>query len=236
MAVVVWETGCRWIQPEWCTIDCGKVGTTLDDETDVLRRVKFFSPEDLSAGWFVGRVVELVEQFDEEHPPGTVADVLELHNVLQFLVHEMLPNDYSAAQREAAKARIPKIRGVVARYFSQVDESTLASRIDGVEFDGHDDLLKLLGQGKVFERCSAAVVLRALADGGFHLRQLLGCERLVATYDVEIRRMLGNAATRRPRGSSNRTPASRQGSRSACRGRRSSRSSSRWTVRTMLKG
>lgn len=164
-AVVAWDAGCRWIQPEWWTIDCGKVGTTLDDETDVLRRVKFFSPEDLSAGWFVGRVVELVEQFDEEHPPGTVADVLELHNVLQFLVHEMLPNDYPAAQREAAKARIPKIRGVVARYFSQVDESNLASRIDGVEFDGHDDLLKLLGQG----RCSSAAA-RPLCCGPLRTR------------------------------------------------------------------
>ncbi len=97
----------------------------MDDETDVLRRVKFFSPEDLSASWFVGRVVQLVEQFDEEHPPGTVADVIELHNVLQFLVHEMLPNDYPVAQREAAKARIPKIRGVVARYSRRSTSRTL---------------------------------------------------------------------------------------------------------------
>lgn len=162
----------------------------MGDEDEALRRVRFFSPEDLSAGWFVGRVIELVEQFDEEHVPGSVAEVIELHNVLQFLMHDMFPNEYTLEQRERAKARIPEIRSVVARYFSEVDESNFAAQISGIDFDDREDLLELLGQAKVFNRCSAAVVMSALTAAGFRLIQLLGCKKLVATYDAEIRGML----------------------------------------------
>jgi hypothetical protein len=162
----------------------------VSDEDEALRRVRFFSPEDMSAGRFVWRVVELVDQFDEGQVPVSLAEVIELHNVLQFLVHDMFPNEYTVEQRERATARIPKIRGAVARYFSEVDESNFASRIAGVELDGREDLLELLSQAKVFERCSAAVVLPALTAAGFHLLQLLGCKKLVMTYDAEVRDLL----------------------------------------------
>ena len=166
------------------------MGGTVGEEDVALRRVKFFTPEDMSAGRFVGRVVELVEQFDDGHVPVSAIEVIELHNVLQFLEHDMFPNQYTLEQRERATARIPKIRGVVARYFSEVDESNLASHIAGVEFDSREDLLELLGQAKVFERCSAAVVLPALTAAGFHLVQLIGCKKLVVTYDAEVRGLL----------------------------------------------
>ncbi|MGB3858895.1 MAG: hypothetical protein WA912_06525 [Ornithinimicrobium sp.] len=164
-------------------------GTVRDDD-EALRRVRFFSPEDMSAGRFVWRVVELVEQFDERQVPLSLVEVIELHNVLQFLVNDMFPNEYTVEQRERATARIPKIRGAVARYFSEVDESNFASRIAGVELDGREDLLELLSQAKVFERCSAAVALPALTAAGFHLPQLLGCKKLVMTYDSEVRDLL----------------------------------------------
>lgn len=161
-----------------------------EDEDETLRRVRFFSPQDLSAGWFVSRAVEVVERFDQTYQPGSVLDVIELHNIVQFLEHDMFPNEYTPEQRAAAKAKAPKIRGVVARYFSEVDESNLAARVAGVGFDGREDLLELLGQGKVFDRYSAEMVIPALTDAGFHLGQLLGCKKLVAAYDTEVRDLL----------------------------------------------
>lgn len=159
-----------------------------DDEE--VRRVRFFGPQDLSAGWFVERVVELTEQFDEKIQPSSAVEVTEMHNVVQFLKHDMVPNRYTAVDLERAKARIPQIQGAVARYFSEVDESNFASRIDGVGYEGRADLLELLGQARAFDRCGAALVLPALDAAGFHLAHLLACKKLVAAYDVEVREML----------------------------------------------
>lgn len=162
-----------------------------DGEDDgELRRVRFFSPQDLSAGWFVERVVELAEQFDEKVEPSSAVEVIEMHNVVQFLKHDMVPNRYTAQDLERAKARIPQIQGVVARYFSAVDGLNFASRIAGVGYEGRADLLELLGRARAFDRCGAASVLPALDAAGFHLAHLLGCKKLVAAYDVEVRELL----------------------------------------------
>lgn len=160
------------------------------EDNEELRRVKFFSPQDLSAGWFVERVVELTEQFDEKIQPSSAVEVIEMHNVVQFLQHDMVPKRCTAVDLERLKARIPQIRGVVARYFSEVDESNFASRIAGVGYEGRADLLELLGQARAFDRCGAALVMPALDEAGFHLAHLLGCKKLVAAYDVEVRELI----------------------------------------------
>jgi hypothetical protein len=115
---------------------------------------------------------------------------LELHNVQQYLEHGFLPVDYDEAQRTAATARIPRLRGAVARFFAGVDDSNVAAVIgdvEGVGFDYQDDLLELLGRNGAYERCAASTVLPALSAVGVHLGVVLRCRKLVEAYDVEIR-------------------------------------------------
>lgn len=160
------------------------------EEDEQIRRVRFFSPQDLSAGWFVERVAELTEQFDEKIQPSSAVEVIEIHNVVQFLKHDLVPNRYTAVDRERAMARIPQMQGVVARYFSEIDESNFAKRIAGVRHEGRVDLLDLLGQARAFDRCGAAFVLPVLDAAGFRLAHLLGCKKLVAAYDSEVRELI----------------------------------------------
>lgn len=162
----------------------------VSEEDEEFPRVRFFGPNDLATGWFVQRAVDLAEQFDPENPPTSTIDILELHNVQQHLEHNFLPVTNSEEQRALAKARIPQIRGVVARFFSSVDDTNVATVIDDVAEGGHDyhgDLLELLGRYKTYERCAAATVLPALLAAGVHLGEILGCRKLLQAYDAEVR-------------------------------------------------
>jgi hypothetical protein len=76
-------------------------------------------------------------------------DVLELHNVQQYLEHGLLPSAYTDEERSQASARIPQIRSAVARYFSGVDNTNFAAIVAGVDHDYHGDLLDLLGRNGV---------------------------------------------------------------------------------------
>lgn len=152
-----------------------------------MRRVRFFSLDDLSVGWYVKRVAELVEQFDPEHAPTDVMDLLELHNVQQFLEHGLVPREYTESQRAVATSRIGQIRSVVARFFSSVDNANCAALIGGVGHEYHAALLELLGRNKAFERCDATTMLQVLDQAGVHLGELLACKRLVDAYDAEVR-------------------------------------------------
>lgn len=162
----------------------------MSADDDELRRVRFFGPNDLAAGWFVQRAVDLAEQFDPANAPTRTIEMLELHNVQQYLEHDFFPAAYTEEQRALAKARIPQIGGAVARFFSAVNDTNVETVVEGVtggRYDYHGDLLELLGRNKAYERCASATVLPALSAAGVHLGEILGCKKLVQAYDAEVR-------------------------------------------------
>lgn len=159
----------------------------MSSENDIARRVRFFGVHDLAAGWYVQRVAELVEQFDNANVPSEAMDIIELHNVQQYLEHGFIPREYTESERALAMSRIGEIRRAVARFFSAVDDANCVSLIGGVDNEYHADLLELLGRGKAFERCKAVTMLQALGQAGVHMSEMLACKKLVAAYDAEIR-------------------------------------------------
>lgn len=167
----------------------------MSEEDVALRRVRFFGVHDLAAGWYVERVAEIVEQFDPANVPAHAADIIELHNVQQYLEHDFLPRDYTDSERALAKSRIRQIQSVVARFFSTVDGTNCTSRVVDVDYEYHADLLDLLGRNKAFERCSAPTMLHALDQTGVRLGEILACKKLVDAYDTEIRNELLRSPT-----------------------------------------
>lgn len=154
---------------------------------DELRRVRFYGPNDLAANWHAPRVVELATSIDSTHAPTNITDVLELHNVQQYLEHGLLASSLSSEERDALIARIPQIRSVVARFFSGIDNSNVATLVTAIGFDYHEDLVHLLGRNKAFDRCDSALALPALRGAGVHLGEMLASETLVKAYDAEMR-------------------------------------------------
>jgi hypothetical protein len=141
----------------------------------------------MATGWYIPRVAELAERFDPKKVATNIEDVLELHNVQQYLEHGLLPSAYNEDERNQAKARIPQIRSAVARFFSTIDNTNFAAVVAGVGREYHGDLLDLLGRNKAFERCDSVTVLQALTAAGVHLGELLASKKLVRAYDVEMR-------------------------------------------------
>lgn len=159
----------------------------MSEEAAVLRRVRFYGVQDLATGWHVARVAELAERFDPYDAPTSTMDVLELHNVQQYLEHGLLPNAYTDEERDYAKARIPQIRIAVARFFTAIDSTNFAITMAGVDHEYHKDLLDLLGRNKAFERCDAGTALSALTAAGVHLGEWLASKEFVRAYDREVR-------------------------------------------------
>lgn len=159
----------------------------MSEDDEKLRRVRFYGAHDLAAGWHAPRVVELAAQFDPNHVPTNVVDILELHNVQQYLEHRLLPISCTEKERDQLVARAPQIRSAVARFFSTVDSSNFAAIVADVDHEYHGDLLDLLGRNKAFERCDSATALLALKKAGVHLGEMLASRNLVQAYDGDMR-------------------------------------------------
>ncbi|SCX93986.1 hypothetical protein SAMN05216488_0060 [Microbacterium sp. LKL04] len=168
----------------------------MSDQVEEVRRVRFYGPNDMATGLFVQRVAELVKAFDPDEPPRSTADILELHNVQQYLEHGFLPLGYTDEERDRALERIPAIRSAVARHFSAMDEVGFAVAVHGVGREYSADLIDLLGRNGVFRRIPSTTVLPALYAAGAHLGDMLASKKLVDAYDAEMFDELRNA----PRG------------------------------------
>lgn len=168
----------------------------MSDEVEEVRRVRFYGANDMATGWHVYRVAELVEAFNPDEAPLSTADVLELHNVQQYLEHGFLPVGYSEEERDRARARIPEIRSAVGRHFSAIDERGFAVAVRDVGREYHADLIALLGRNGVFRRVPSTTALPALYATGAHLGDMLASKKLVDAYDTEICDELRNS----PRG------------------------------------
>jgi hypothetical protein len=159
----------------------------VSEDDEATRRVRFYGVNDMATGWYVPRVAELAEQFDPKKVPTRTEDILELHNVQQYLEHGFLPNAYNEEQRDQAKAQIPRIRSTVARFFTAIDDTNFATVVSGVRHDYHGDLLDMLGRYGAFERCDSETVLPALAATGVRLAELLASKKLVRAYNAQMR-------------------------------------------------
>lgn len=160
------------------------------DEEDEIRRVKFYSAADMSVGWVAPAAIETVRNFDASVRLVSITDALELSNVIKFVEAGLFPASLSEEERAALSARLPAIRGVVARFLRSVDESNADVVLAGVPFNYRDDLLEELGRHGAFERCSATPMLAALGACGLSVGDLLQSRTLVRVYDTEVRSML----------------------------------------------
>jgi hypothetical protein len=159
----------------------------VSDEDEEFHRVRFFGTQDLASGYYAARVVEIASEFDPASTLSNVLDVLELHNVQQYLLHGMLPNTCTTDERAQLVARAPKIGGAVARFFASVDGSNFRRIVTEVNHQYHEDLLYLLGRSKAFERCDSKIAVPAMKAAGIHLGEMLANKSLVQAYDREMR-------------------------------------------------
>lgn len=167
----------------------GPVADLADVEAEA-RRVKFYSASDLSVGWEALRAAKVALAFDGAEGVAHVADALELSNVVKFIELGLVPQSLSEEERSELAARVPMIRGAIARFFRSVDESNVSSLLVGVPINYRADLLEELARQDAFDRCRATSMLPALEQTGFVLRDFLQSKALVKAYDAEVRSML----------------------------------------------
>lgn len=165
---------------------------SFDDSDD--RRLKFFGLGDYGTFFQVERAAEVLDIFDASAEDRSVTDVIELHNLRLFIENHLLEQSFSDSRRGAGEALLPKLRATVARYFRALDDTNLVDAVGGdVDWEYHPDLLQLLGEHKVYDRCVAATMFEALQQAHIGLGEMLANERLVRAYGSALRdRLLGD--------------------------------------------
>lgn len=157
---------------------------------DETRRVKFFGLGDYGTYWQVARAFEVLDEHDGSNPSGSVNDILELHNAALYVEAGILPRNGADDQSTKYEKLALFVKKTVAMFFNSLNDETLASAVINVNYEYYSDLLEQFSRFKVYDRCSAAVMLGTLAESQVGLSDMLTNKDLVKAYDHELRTAL----------------------------------------------
>jgi hypothetical protein len=153
-------------------------------------RLKFYGLNDYATFFQAERAVTVLAEFDRLRASYGVNDIVELHNASRFVEHGVFPASTVQAERDRLLSLVPGVRRAEGMFFNELTESTFAAAISGVDYSYCSDVLDLLAKFKVFDRCSATVVLDALKTDRFHNGDVLRCQALVRAYDEDVRSLM----------------------------------------------
>src|ERR1022692_177532 len=153
-------------------------------------RLKFYGLNDYATFFQAERAVTVLAEFDQSRASYGVNDIVELHNASRFVEHGVFPASMVQAERDRLLSLVPGVRRAEGVFFNELTESTFAAAISGVDYSYRSDVLDFLAKFKVFDRCSATVVLDALKADRFHNGDVLSCPALVRIYDEDVRSLM----------------------------------------------
>jgi hypothetical protein len=164
----------------------------MGTEDDLVKgmRLKFYGLNDYATFFQAERAVTVLAEFDRSRASYGVNDIVELHNGSLFVEHGVFPASMVQAERDRLLSLVPGVRRAEGVFFNALTESTFAAAISGVDYSYRSDVLDFLAKFKVFDRCSAAVVLGALKADHFHNGDVLSCRALVRVYDEDVRSLM----------------------------------------------
>ena len=159
----------------------------MTSEDTASRHVKFYGLGDYGTYFQVERAAEILEHYDATRTSYSISEIIELYNAQFFAQNNLFPPSYTKAQCDGFKAQLPEARKTIAKFFNAINEANVADVVVDVDFDYHTDLLDLLAQYKVFDRCSATTILPALEATHIGVGEMLASKRVVQSYAEELR-------------------------------------------------
>jgi hypothetical protein len=153
-------------------------------------RLKFYGLNDYATFFQAERAVTVLVEFDRSRASYGVNDIVELHNASRFVEHGVFPASTVQVERDRLLSLVPGVRRAEGVFFNELTDSTFAAAISGVDYSYRSDVLDFLAKFKVFDRCSATVVLDALKADRFHNGDVLSCRALVQVYDEDVRSLM----------------------------------------------
>ena len=160
------------------------------DKDSIGKRIKYYGTRDLATVFYLKPVVDLLENFNENKTNYDINDVLELYNVYVYVKNEVFPKDLDQDKAEKFIKLKPSMLKVISSFFNAITEENILKIIQGVGFDYHDDLLRLLTEHKVHERVSSGKMMQALNSSKVAIWNILANKKIVKQYDQDIRTLI----------------------------------------------
>ena len=150
-------------------------------------RIKYYSNSDLSTGWNLKKIEEVIENYDETKEDYEINDIIEFYNITQFLNNKLYLNNWDDAYVEKLKNANKKIKASIGKYCSKINNRNLYKIFEDVERHYKEDFFEIIEEYKIYNRISQREFNRLIYNT-YYLEIALKNKRISKFYAYTIRK------------------------------------------------
>lgn len=156
----------------------------MDTNDDL--RVKYYSTNDLSAGFYLKRIEDIICNFVVEKKIVDINEIIELYNIQQFFHNRIYPIHWTKQQLNDYSEIVSGFSRVIGEFFSGINIDTIESMFDTIYYDYRNDFWKLIEKYKVYDKISVEQFRKIILNKHFILNDVLKCKNIVKKFSDEI--------------------------------------------------
>lgn len=156
----------------------------MDTNDDL--RVKYYSTNDLSAGFYLKRIEDIICNFVVEKKRVDINEIIELYNIQQFFHNGIYSIHWTKQQLNDYSEIVSDFSKVIGEFFSRINTDTIESLFDTIYYDYRNDFWKLIEKYKVYDKISVEQFRKIILNKHFILNYVLKCKNIVKKFSDEI--------------------------------------------------
>lgn len=156
----------------------------MDTNDDL--RVKYYSTNDLSAGFYLKRIEDIICNFVVEKKRVDINEIIELYNIQQFFHNGIYSIHWTKQQLNDYSEIVSDFSKVIGEFFSRINTNTIESMFDTIYYDYRNDFWKLIEKYKVYDKISVEQFRKIILNKHFILNDVLKCKNIVKKFSDEI--------------------------------------------------
>lgn len=156
----------------------------MDTNDDL--RVKYYSTNDLSAGFYLKRIEDIICNFVVEKKRVDINEIIELYNIQQFFHNGIYSIHWTKQQLNDYSEIVSDFSKVIGEFFSGINIDTIESMFDTIYYDYRNDFWKLIEKYKVYDKISVEQFRKIILNKHFILNDVLKCKNIVKKFSDEI--------------------------------------------------
>ena len=156
----------------------------MDTNDDL--RVKYYSTNDLSAGFYLKRIEDIICNFVVEKKRVDINEIIELYNIQQFFHNGIYSIHWTKQQLNDYSEIVSDFSKVIGEFFSRINTDTIESLFDTIYYDYRNDFWKLIEKYKVYDKISVEQFRKIILNKHFILNDVLKCKNIVKKFSDEI--------------------------------------------------
>ena len=154
-----------------------------------LNRIVFHSKEDMSAGYYLEKVEELLNDLDI-NCVIKINDLLELYHVKMYFDNELFLIKWDELTKNDFKLKIDQFWINIRLFFQTITDENLIASANDLEFDYKESFWELFNYFQIYKKIQKNTASLILENHPHHIRYILLHEGLINHFDDEIRAFL----------------------------------------------